>query len=172
MAADLDTTVRAILDCVCDALTEAGTPVCSCYATVGPPNAVLCCECGQDDSYSGDGTVSGEATVNVVQVYDADPNDLTQIDRIHPCNRSTTAADIALVVTRCYPMVDEDGNMPDTDAQDEAATGMHADVETVWKALTCGCFGSRLIVRNVAVNAPPQGGCALLGALVTVEVRI
>lgn len=172
MTADLDTTVRGLLSCVCDALTAADSPVCACYATVGSPNAVLCCECADDDSYGGDGSVSGEATANLVQVYDADPNDLSQVNRVHPCSRSTTAADIALVVTRCYPMVNEAGEMPDTESQDLAALSMHADVETVWKALTCGCNDSRLIVRNVAVNAPPDGGCAILGALVTVEVRI
>lgn len=164
MADDLDTTARALLSCLCEALEDAERPVCACYATIGPPVVGLCCECST-------GT-TGEATVHVEQVYDADPNDLTQVNRVHPCNRSTTAADLTLVVTRCYPTLDESRNMPPTEDQDEAALSMHDDITTVWKALTCGCFTGRLTVRNVSVDAMPDAGCAVLAARVTVEVRI
>jgi hypothetical protein len=148
-------------------LTAAEKPVCACYATIGPPVVGLCCACETDAP-----TTTGEATVHVEQIYDADPNTLEQISRIHPCNRSVVAADLTIVVTRCYPMVDEGGNMPPTDDQDEAALSMHDDLTTVWQALTCGCSDVRLTVRNVAVDAMPDAGCAVLVARLTAEVRL
>ncbi len=171
MASDLDTTARALLGCVCDALETAERPVCACYATVGPPVVGMCCSCGTD-GYSGESSTTGEATIHVEQIYDADPNTLTQVARIHPCSRSTTAVDLTIIVTRCYPTLDESGNMPPTDDQDEAALAMHDDLDTVWKALTCGCSDVRLTIRNLSVDAMPDAGCAVLAARVTAEVRI
>lgn len=170
---DLDTTAREILACVCEALEEASRPVCACYSSVGPPMGVLCCSCdGEDTDYYGPTTTTGSAVVYLEQVYDAAPDTLEQVTRIHPCSRSTTAADLTILVTRCYPTIGADLQPPDTDQVDEAATLMHEDVTTVWKALTCGCSGIRLRVQGVGVNAAPEGGCAALAARVTVEVRI
>lgn len=170
MADDLDTTTRALLACVCDALADEGRPTCQCYATVGDPVIGLCCSC-EGDGYSADAP-TGEVTVHLEQIYDVDPATLQQVTPIRPCRKTTTAADITLVVTRCYPTVDEFGNMPDPDAADAAATLLHDDVTTVWNALTCGCFDGRMIVTQVAVGAPPEGGCAVLIARVTVEVKL
>lgn len=166
MATDLDTTAQQLLACVCEALAaeDVDRPVCSCYKTIGPPVIGLCCECSS-------GT-TGEATIHVEQVYDCDSETLEQVTRVHPCRRGTTAADMTIVVTRCYPTIDEQGQMPDTDDQDVAATSMHDDIGVVFKALTCGCADIRLTVRNIAVDAPPDAGCAVLVARVTAEVKL
>lgn len=164
MTLDLNDTTRELLACLCEALDTAERPSCACYATIGPPVVGLCCECETG--------ATGETTVHVEQVYDADPETLQQVTRIHPCRRSTTAADITLVVTRCYPMLDEQGNMPSEDVQNAAATSMHDDLAVVWKALTCGCSDVRLTVRNISVDAMPDAGCSILAARVTAEVRL
>lgn len=176
VADNIDTTARAILACVCEALAnneaesdEDKNPVCACYATIGPPIVGgNCCECDIEDS---DVKGVGEATIHFERLYDADPNTFEQVPRIHPCKRGFTVADFSINVTRCYPMFNEDGSTPDIEDQDGAATDMHADVQTVYKALTCGCTDYSLVVQEVAVGAMPEAGCSVLGARITVEVK-
>jgi hypothetical protein len=151
MATDSDTTARAILECVCE-------------ATVGPPVVALCCEC--------DTNTTGDLTIHFERLYDADPSTLEQVSRVHPCRNSTMVADFSLVLTRCYPMLDEQGNMPDSDTQDIAATDMHADIQTVFKALTCGCVESSFILGEIAVDAMPDSGCMVLAVRVSTEVSM
>lgn len=172
MADDIDTTARNLLDCVCDRLAikneEINRPVCKCYATIGPPIVVLCCECEVEDSEQ---KATGEATIHFERLYDADPTTLEQVSRVHPCKRSTTVADFTIVVTRCYPMINEAGEMPDSEDQDAAATDMHSDISDVFAALTCGCNGYPLIVQEIAVDSMPEAGCAVLSARISVEVK-
>lgn len=170
MADSIDVTARALLACICTRLEQDQRPVCSCFATVGPPVVALCCEC-EKQTPGAEFTPTGDATIHFERIYDADPSTLEQVTRIHPCKRSTTVADFSIVVTRCYPTLNEDGEMPDHEDQDEAATEMHADVSAVFAALTCGCNGAALIVREIAVDAMPEAGCAILAARVSVEVR-
>lgn len=163
MSLDLDGTARKLLSCICDALADAERPVCSCYATIGPPViGANCCECEKGST--------GEATVHFEQMYDADPSSLQQVNRIHPCRQSTLAADLTVVVTRCYPTLDESGQFPDTHVVDEVTGEMHADVSTVYQALVC-CVETRMLIRSVAVDSMPEAGCSALAARVTVEVK-
>lgn len=170
MADDIDTTARALLACICDKLTDVERPACACFATIGPPVVGLCCTC-DTDTYSGT-TTTGDLTIHVERLYDADPATLDQTPRVHPCRRGFTVADFSIVLTRCYPMVDEQGQMPDTDAQDEAATTMHLDLADVYAALTCGCNDYPTIIREIAVDSMPEAGCSALAARVTVEVKV
>lgn len=165
MATDLDTTASGVLACVCAALADAGRPVCACYQVVGPPIVgTNCCEC--DDG----GT--GEATVYFEQMYDADPTTLQKVSRVHPCRQSTTVADLTVVVTRCYPTIGDDGELPDPDDVDEAASSVNADVCSIWNAVSCGCdLDANLLIRSVAVDSMPEAGCAAIAARLTVEVR-
>jgi hypothetical protein len=177
MAEDVDTTARLLLACITDKLTAEERPVCRSYPTVGPPVIAFttCCECQvevPDPAYPGETMevdASGEATIHLEQMYDADSN-LEQINPIHACRRTTVAADMTIIVTRCYPRIDENGEMPDPDEVDEAALALHEDVKTIWRALTCPCNELRLRVRGVAVDAPPDAGCSVIAARVTVEV--
>lgn len=163
MAKSIDTSARELLQCVCQRLTDQERPACACFATVGPPVIALCCECEED--------TSGELTIHLERLYDADPETLAQVTtRVHPCRRSVTAADLTIILTRCYPMVDENGEMPESAEQDSAATLLHNDVSDVYAALICGCSDIRLVVQEVAVDSMPEAGCAVLAARVSVEV--
>lgn len=164
MADSIDTTARALLACVCDALEAVNRPACQCFATVGPPVVALCCSCDED--------TSGDLTIHFERLYDGDPTTLEQVDRIHPCRQSTTAADFSIVLTRCFPMINELGEMPDSDTQDAAALDMHQDIGTVFRALTCGCNESPLILREIAVDSMPDSGCMVLAARVSTEVSM
>lgn len=169
MADSIDVTARTLLACVCTRLEEDERPTCGCFATVGPPVVALCCEC-EKQTPGAEFTPTGEATINFVRMYDADPQTLQQVPRIHPCKRSVVVADFSIVLTRCYPMVNSDGEMPDADDQDAAATLMHADIQSVFAALTCSCNDYHLIVGEVAVDSMPEAGCAVLAVRLSVEV--
>lgn len=161
--ADLDTALREVLTCVCDSLADAGRPTCACYATIGPPIiGTNCCEC--------EAGVTGEATIHFEQMYDADPQTLQNTLRVHPCRNSVTVADATVIVTRCYPTLTEDGELPPPDEVDLAASTMHDDVCVIWKALTC-CVTSPMLIRSVAVDSMPEAGCSAIAARVSVEVR-
>lgn len=164
MAETIDTTARLLLDCVCEALEATGRPACSCFATVGPPVVALCCECSTD--------TSGDLTVHFERLYPADPSTLEQVSRVNKCNPGTMAADFSLVLTRCFPVLSETGEMPDSDEQDAAATDMHEDIGTVFRALTCQCLDTAVIVREIAVDSMPDSGCMVLAARVTTEVSM
>lgn len=166
MADSLDLTARTLLACVGEALEDAQRPVCASYATVGPPviGPMNCCECG--------GGQTGEATINFERLYDANPETLQQVTPVHPCKRTVTVADFSIVLTRCYPRIDESGQMPSPDEVDEASALLHEDVRDIYAALTCTCSGYRLIVQEVAVNAMPEAGCSVIASRVSVEVDL
>lgn len=122
----------------------------------------MCCECPSG--------ATGDATVHFRSLYPAERDTLQPARIFSTCKRpGFLAADFTIVVTRCYPTIDESGNMPDPTEQDDAATLMHADVATVFKALRC-CTDMRMIIRSIDVDAMPEAGCAALAARVTVEV--
>jgi hypothetical protein len=81
-----------------------------------------------------------------------------------------TAADFTIVVTRCYPTVDEQGNMPDLDTTTEFTTDLHTDLGLVWNALKC--CGSPIVFRESAVDSDPDGGCSAFAVRVTVPVTL
>lgn len=161
MADSLNITQDALLTCVCDGLATAGRPVCDCYSVVGDPMVAICCEC--------DTGVSGEATIHFNELYEVDQNTFEEIVRVRPCRGGTLAADFTVNVSRCYPTIQEDGSFPSPEDQEAAAKELNEDVATIYRALSC-CTGLRLAVRGVSVESSPQAGCALLTALVTVEV--
>lgn len=162
--ATINELAESLLSCVCVALEEAGRPACSCGKVVGPPVVrTPCCEC--------DGTpgVTGDLTINFETKYPADPETLDRVTRVYPCRRGTAnAADFTLVLTRCYPTVQEDLQLPSPEEWDEATEEFHEDVDIMWKALTC-CPGVRLRWRDLVVTSDPEGGCSYLAARVTVE---
>jgi hypothetical protein len=165
VADDIQTTADALLDCVCAALADIGRPTCACFNVIGDPMVIqaTCCECEP-------GT-TGELTIHLERLYDVDPTTLSPVDRVRPCKRSTVAADFAFVLTRCYPTVTEDGQLPDPEDQDAAARDLNQDAAAIWTALTC-CEGvDPRIIREVAVEAAPQAGCSAVLARVTIPVN-
>lgn len=161
MAEDISTTSDLLLDCVCTALSTAGRPVCECYTTVGDPMIAICCEC--------DPGVSGEVSIHLDRLYEVDPTTLLSVFRVRPCKRGTVAGDFVIVLTRCWPTVNEAGEIPDTEDQDAGARDLHDDAAIVWNALAC-CTGLRLLINEISVDAPPQAGCSILTARVTAEL--
>jgi hypothetical protein len=160
--ASLKTVMDTILACVCDALSEADRPPCSCHPTIGPPVIGLCCECDEEGS-------TGDLTISFEDRYPAAPDTLQRVQRVYPCRRGTEAVDLLLVLTRCFPRVDDSGNMPTENELKEASDDLHDDADVIWRAINC-CPGIRLMWRGLAVDSMPEAGCSAIAARITVEV--
>lgn len=167
-APDLSTALQSLIDCVCAALSDAERGVCACGMTVGPPaiGPGQCCDCDCGDGCGTGGQVSG----NLERVYPADGPLLQPDTRLENCRPSVTAADFTIVVTRCYPTVDEQGNMPDLETTSEFSDNLHTDLGLVWNALKC--CGSPIVFRESAVDSDPDGGCSAFAVRVTVPVTL
>lgn len=162
--ADIGSLASQLLDCVCATLEDRGRPACNCYPTIGPPVVGPCCECE-------DTGVTGNLTINFETMYPADANTLERVVRVYPCRTGARAADFTMVLTRCYPKIEQVGGeivLPDPTEIEEAADGLHQDAELIWQALTC-CTDLRLRWRDLAVDTDPEGGCSMIAARITVE---
>lgn len=168
MASDLSTTMDALVACVCAALEDIDRAACKCGLTVGPPSpgpAGCCTTCGANN-------LGGQVTGFLERVYPADQTraGIDQVTRLENCNSGATAADITLVVLRCYPSLDSQGNMPSLDKTTPYAHDLNTDMRAVWNALKC--CGSDLVIRESAVDADPEGGCSAFAIRVTTLVNM
>lgn len=175
MSDDIDTTASKLLACVVDKLRNEGRPVCDSYPTVGPPEIILCgCGCEVKDGKGQIIPASGEATIHFEKTYLADPTTLQQIPQVVGCGkRGRWVADFSIVVTRCFPINDpaQTGSATiDADTYRDKSTDLHADLQDIVAALTCGCNGYMLIVQEVAVDNMPDAGCSVIGTRVSVGV--
>lgn len=146
-------------------LIDAGRPVCSSRATIGPPviGLVECCECDQD--------TSGQLSTNLERAFPADGTTLEEISGlVGTCPTLTTAADFSLVLARCYPRINDDGEMPSADETTSATGLMYADITAVVKALMCS--GQKIRLREVVIQSDPDGGCSAFTVRVTVPVKL
>lgn len=163
MVADIDAVARQLLDCACQFLEDAARPACQCYPTIGPPVVGPCCTCDEEGS-------SGNLTINFETMYPADANTLERVVRVFPCRRGgTTAADFTLVLTRCYPTLGDDGQLPAVEDIEEAAHDLHVDGNLLYDALTC-CPDVRVRWRDLVVDSDPEGGCSIIAARITVDM--
>lgn len=158
----VDAIARAVLDCACDAFVTAQKPLCGCYATVGVPVVASCCEC--------EAGATGHAILQVEQIYEVDQNLDPVTSRIVSCRKGARAVDLTIWITRCYPTIDESGEL-DNDAVDVAASDVHDDMDILYRAFTC-CYEGRLKIRRVAIDSDPAAGCSLIVGQVTVEVPL
>lgn len=165
MADNLDTVANALLACACDALEAAGRPACTCATTIGTPMVSAFCEC-----HTGPG--SGELYVSFQTMYAVDPTTMTRVESIFPCRKPSMVAEFSVLLTRCFPTIDEKGELPSGEEQSEAAEQLHADVQDLWIALTC-CAPEvgRLRIDQVAVS-DPDGGISSVQLVVAVEVSL
>lgn len=163
VAVDLNAGIDALLACATSALEAALRPVCACHQSIGTPMWSPCCEC---DSRNSTGTLSAW----LENMYPADANTLLPVTRTETCRRGAWAADIAIQLSRCFPTVDEHGNLPSTEDVDAVARSLHEDAVVVRRAITC-CGDVRLRWRTLGVEAEPEGGCSYLVARVTIEVQ-
>lgn len=164
MADDLTTVMQALNTCVCEALEGIDRPACDCGLTIGVPaqGPSGCCECNEG--------VGGNVAAFLERVYPADPTTYEQIAPLFPCRDNGTAADISVTVVRCYPSMDAQGNMPDLSTTTTYAENLNTDMAAVWSALKC--CGTKLIIRDSAIQGDPEGGCSGFAIRVTVLVSM
>jgi hypothetical protein len=104
------------------------------------------------------------------RVYPVDASTYEQVAPVFNCRPSATAADISLTVIRCYPSLDEMGNMPGLDVTTDYAHNLNSDMAAVWSALVC--CGTKLVIRETAVESDPEGGCSGFAVRVSVLVNM
>lgn len=163
--ADLTTTMDALVACVCEALEAIDRATCQCGLTIGVPaqGPNGCCQCDND-------TAGGHASAFLERVYPADPTTFEQVTRIENCKQGPLAADISVTVVRCYPSMDEVGNMPTLEETTPFAHDLNTDMAAVWNALKC--CGERIVIRESVVEGDPEGGCAGFAVRVTTFVSM
>lgn len=161
---DLSTVMGALVACVCDALEAVDRPACDCGLTVGVPafGPAGCCEC--------DTGVGGNVAGFLERVYPVDPTTYEQVTRREDCRPGPTAADISLTLIRCYPSMDEQGNMPTLETTTEYAHNLNTDMAAVWSALKC--CDTPVVIRDSAIQGDPEGGCAGFAIRVSVLVNM
>lgn len=163
MPATLSETSRTLLTCVESALEADLRPVCKAYQTIGTPVIFTCCEC--DDG------MNGELSIHFRRLFDADPSTLNEVQRVRPCKGGVVAAQFRLVLARCFPTIDEKGELPDKEFLEEAADDLQRDAELMWQSLAC-CTGLDIKIDDVSVDLGPKGGCSIVFADVTTQVRV
>lgn len=164
--AGLAETAERLLACVGDALAADLRPVCSMYQTIGTPVILTCCDC--EDVEEG---ANGELSIHFRRLFDADATTLNETQRIRPCRGGVTAAQYRLVLARCFPTVNERGEIPDVATQEEAALDLQRDTELMWQGLAC-CTGLDLKIDDLSVDLGPRGGCSIVFADVTAQVLV
>lgn len=164
-AIGIDATLEALLDCICAGLADSGRPVCSCAATVGTPVISLCCECE-----AGEG--EGELWGNLLRLYRGDNTSGADAAPTKPCAPVRWVAQFSVTVSRCSPVLDERGELPDPDARAAAAAQLHADVAALTRAVNCCPLDEPAYLEQVSVDVDPSGGCSYLMATVRVPVSV
>lgn len=164
VAETVGATMDALISCVVDSLAAIERPVCDSGSTIGPPviGPGECCKCSGGDS---DGRVVGY----VERTYPVDGASFEQVIPLN-CRRTPIAADIVLVVVRCFPRIDNQGNMPNLTKTSTAAAALNADMAAVWNAVEC--CGENLGIREAAVDSDPEGGCSAFAIRVTTLVSM
>lgn len=157
-------TAQRALECVSDALSDVLRPVCKVYQTVGTPVIATCCECDDEGS-------NGEVSIHLTRLFDADQSSLDEVIRVRPCRAGVVAAQFRMVLARCFPMIDEHGEVPDPEVLSEYAEGLSVDVETLWQALSC-CYEDQIRIDDISVDLGPMGGCSAVYVDLTFPIHI
>lgn len=163
MADRLAVVADALLTCVSDALSDDLRPVCKVYQTHGTPVIFQCCECDDEGA-------NGEISIHFRRLFDTD-KDLDEVRRIRPCRGGATAAQFRLVLARCRPIINEQGEIPDPEELTAHTQDQLRDVELLWQSLAC-CSGMTLRVDDVTADLSDPGTCSVIYADVTVDVTI
>lgn len=169
MATDLTTTMDTLIGCAQTALAEIGEDgeraTCTHGLTVGPPapGPAGCCECSTG--------AGGQVSAHLERTYPVNGLDFEQVTLPANCRPTATAADITVVVIRCYPAMDEDGAMPTLDETTPFAENLNTDLSAVWNALAC-CGDFQLALREAAIDSDPEGGCSGFAVRVSVLVKL
>lgn len=166
-SSDLTTTMNALVACVSEKLADADRPACRDGLTVGAP-ATGPQGCCQDCAEGGPG---GELTAHLERVYPVDGFSFEQVVQPADCRPMAYAADITLVVVRCYPSMNDQGVMPTPDETTPYAEALNTDLAAAMQGLIC-CSGFKLVIRESAIDADPEGGCSGFAIRVSVIVSL
>lgn len=156
-----------LLTAVSDALSDDLRPVCKAYQSHGIPVIFMCCEC--EDSNAEEGA-NGEISIHFRRLMDADPSTLDEVRRIRPCHGGVTAAQFRMILARCRPIINEQGEIPDPDVLTEHTEDQLRDVELVWQALACS--GMDLRIDDISADLSDPGNCSVIFVDLTVQVQI
>lgn len=167
MANTLAGVAASLLTVVSDALSDDLRPVCKAYQTHGIPVIFQCCEC--EDPDLGD-EANGELSIHFRRLMDADPSSLDEVRRIRPCRGGVTAAQFRLVLARCRPIINEQGEVPPPDELTEHTQDQLRDAELMWQALACS--GMNLRIDDISADLSDPGTCSVMFADITVEVSV
>ena len=165
MANTLAGAAASLLTAVSDALSDDLRPVCKVYQTHGIPVIFQCCECEESDLEG----ANGEISIHFRRLYDAD-RDLNEVRRIRPCKGGTTAAQFRLLLARCRPIIDEQGEIPSPEELTEHTQDQIRDIELIWQGLACS--GLNVRIDDVSADLSDPGTCSVIFADVTVEVSV
>lgn len=161
---DVTDTMTDLLACVVDGLDTADRPVCDSGITIGPPviGPNNCCKCSD---------AVGQASVFLERVYPVAGNDFSARSTVENCRPGPVAADMTFVITRCYPAMKNNGQMPKLSETTGPSEDLNEDMRIVWAALRC-CNVPNLIIRESAVDSDPEGGCSAFAVRVSVLVSM
>lgn len=156
-----------LLKAASDALSDDLRPVCKVYQTHGIPVIFQCCEC--EDPDLGD-EANGEISIHFRRLYDADPSTLDEVRRIRPCRGGVTAAQFRLVLARCRPIIDEQGQIPPPETLTEHTEDQLRDAELLWQGLACS--GMDLRIDDISADLSDPGTCSVMFVDLTVQVQV
>lgn len=162
MALSIDGALEAAVNCVYAALD---IPPCTVGTTVGVPVIDACCEC--EPGY--DGALWG----NLVEIAPGDM--LTGGERAlrNPCAPVFWWATYRVTLFRCFPTIDERGELPSPETLTEAARNLHLDAAAMTRALhCCSAGGEPILLGAVNVTSDPSGGCSMLSAVFKTQVSV
>jgi len=156
-----------LLTAASDALSDDLRPVCKVYQTHGIPVIFMCCEC--EDEELGE-EANGEISIHFRRLFDADASTLDEVRRIRPCKGGATAAQFRLVLARCRPIIDENGNLPPYETLTDHTGDQLRDVELLWQGLACS--GMDLRIDDISADLSDPGTCSVIFVDITVQVQV
>lgn len=149
----IDDTLAIIMACADNALKESQAPVCVVSTTIGEPVIENCCECAP-------GT-DGELWGHLRRAYPGDRDSGLEIRAKKSCGPTFWFAQYQITLARCFPTIDDRGEVPDPIDRASAASTLHTDVAVIQHALRCCTEIDEIpYVENVTVMNDPSGGCS------------
>lgn len=157
----------ALLTAVSDALSDDLRPVCKVYQTHGIPVIFQCCECDDPDLGA---EANGEISIHFRRLFDADASTFDEVRRIRPCRGGVTAAQFRMVLARCRPIINEQGEVPPPEVLTEHTQDQIRDVELLWQSLACA--GMEVRIDDISPDLSQPGTCSVIYVDLTVQVQI
>lgn len=160
----IDQTLHALISCVCEELEKSEAPVCVCSTTIGSPMIATCCECEADKN--------GELWGNFLRLYRGDRQTGAEVQPRKPCAPANWVAQFQITLARCFPTIDENGELPSAEDQSDSARSLHADVAAFRRAIHCCQDTEPATLEAINVQTEPSGGCSFLVATLNVPVSM